>query len=328
MRSLAKEENMPEIIFNQQQLVRVCQAAASAWHNRSLGLSGMMPPETNLCPPGIEYGSLNHALVLFFGGWCNRSGKTADQVIREAARLAIEFPETINPNISSHSLFFDAEIAGAIPFANKQIERIDWWRSCLALLKKKYKGDPRNIFLGIRPGRDKASLLQAREELIVRCSEFKGAKHKIAQLWIVWFQDVDWPSNKKQWQTIRTVPAVPVDLWVLRLMGQLGCIQSYRRDHRDVISRPVSDELVRICLDYGLSHGDLSQALWHVGARIDRWIPKRHPEKHARYCLNKCPLHDVCNAVVRADRSQTNRGSIGWGTALPRQKTLFKQVDL
>jgi hypothetical protein len=323
------------VAFDDDHAAQVCQAAAEAWRKRSHGLAPYNPPEAALIPPPEQFGTLKHAYLIYGAAWLQRSGKTADSLIRNILYVAQHMPEILDPRAVHSDEAMEWFLINAIPFGHmpKERRRLDWWRQNLRMLDELYDADPRNIFLTLDIEDNIESIWAARSVLLKRLCKFMGVQHKIAQLITIWFQDIAWPEHQEKWALIRRIPAIPADIWILRLMGQTGAVEVVNgTSHRDRISKPVAEYLARLCLERGLNHGDVAQGLWHTGARIDRWLPEdngtaRRAREQVTYCLAQCPLSDLCVKRVRANKEQTNRGTIGYETALPRPLGLFKQSD-
>lgn len=307
--------------FDEERTVTVCRLIATSWREKSKALNGQISPEVTHLPPSIEYGSLDHARYLLFIGWLSRSGKTADEVIKAGARVALREPWLLTyQGISEHSDAHYASIMKSmVPYAETQNQKdlYLWWReSCKTVEEKPFNGDLRTIFLRHTSVISKSDRWKVREMIINDLCRLKGIAHKIAQLIAIWVQEVAWDDNPIKWNRIRTIPFIPVDLWCMRLVYMSGMVTGFTGDHRDRIGRPISDYLSKVCLEYDISHTDLAQGLWHIGARIHAKMPRNGNQ--TQYCHDQCPLHDYCMRIVNADPDNRQRGLIGWHSAVPR----------
>lgn len=326
---------MPATVkFDYERTRVVCQLAHDAWVYRTqpeyedlaLAFRSFTPPEQRMCPEFIKVGSLKHAQWLFFVAWLNRSGKTAEEVFRMGNEIARDHFWMINPAVERVTKKFRAAIGKAVPFGELEPKRVDWWIQCKELLRTRYNSDPRNIFMDLPIGESHEDIMLARAELIRRFEEFMGIGHKIAQLTVIWFTNVEWPKNRRYWRFLQRIPMIPADLWILRMVRQLGLVEEYSTDHRDEVSRIVADELSYQCLVHGWSAHDLAQALWHAGAKVCAYVP-RNIEKRGKYCFHRCPVHQHCAGPVRADPEQKNRGSMGWDNPPTVSRTLFTMLN-
>lgn len=322
-----------KITFHDDRALEVFRVVVDAWRHRNnptapqTHLRGLCPPEESFRPQDIRVGSREHALYLFFQGVASRSGKTANDALGRVSKYAIESPWVIDPLAPSerHRSEESRQLIGKVlAFTDREPKRIDGWIAALDRLREDYAGDPRNIFLKHAIGVTKEERWEAREVVVRELCQFYGVQHKIAQLIMLWFQAVDWlPVNPAQvaaeqvfWERFRSVPAIPVDIWFLKLMKMMDLVSECPKSHRDLISRPVSDYIARVCLDHDLPCWDLAQGLWHIGARVHGRRPTKHT-KVGTYCLG-CPVDPYCVFLVQPDRQQTGRGTVGYETARNR----------
>lgn len=284
----------------------------------------MHPPELRHLPKEIEYGSLMHALYLFFVGWNNRSGKTAEEIIRQCKEVCLAYPELLDPKIALKTSFQDELqrlLTPIIPFAHVQPERVDWWKNTLKLLEQ-YDGDPRLLVLeNLDMNKD---VMEVRSDLIrVMTYAGKGRRspvgmqHKIAQLILLWLQEVPWEGNNKQWEFFRQIPFYCVDIWVMRLVYQFGMITHYTNDKRDAISRDLSDDLSLVCHQAGISCYNSNQGIWHAGNGMCQHRPKTKDIEAEKHCMINCPVYELCQQIVPANLDNHSRGSLRWDLAYP-----------
>jgi hypothetical protein len=289
------------------------------------------PPEITFHPKGIKVGSRKHALFLFHAGYASRSGKTADKAISEIGKIAISHPHLLEPRKSELGSFdLYHVLPRALAFTDYDPGRITGWWNNLEKLRRVYDSDPRNIFLNLDLNPDcKESIMEARQTLINRlCNpNFYGIQHKIAQLIIPWFQAVAWPDNLSEWQAIGRIPAIPTDIWMMRMVKQWGWVTGYSTDHRDQVSRPISDYIANLCINEGFDSYNLVQGMWHIAARIcatHRQKRDHYPLSVARqYCYDSCPAFSFCQGIVPTNDRKTGRGEILWDEFIEHPKTSF-----
>lgn len=331
----------PVVRFREERTAEFCCVVTKAWEKRTGYLQGLQPPEEMFHPEGIAKGSRDHSLYLWLVAWLSRSGKSANQVMRIAQQIMVETPELADPlrcPVISELPRTDPRrrlLIDAIPFAESDrgeaYNRLRWWDETMAVLRDQYEGDIRNLMLTQTARLQRGHVWAAREELIGRLCAMKGIGHKIAQLAIMWYQTVDWEDSPDDWALLQQVPAVAVDVWLLRLVRQCGCIAGYRSDHRDRVGRPVSDYLSRILWKQKLDHIAFGQGAWHIQARIHRrWQLNGDPVNQARLCYQGCPVQSLCYGDVPANAELYSRGSIGWKNVVPRPvlPTLFAAEDV
>jgi hypothetical protein len=289
--------------FDRPRAVLVFRHLAAQWRSRQgvFGLPRFVPPEQRYLPPSTAIGSREHALFLFFFAFLNRSGKTVEELGRKARAIAAHHPWIIDP-LDPRSLDrLDYEmLADLIPFAHleKYRDRIDWWFNAMTTLRQDYGSDPRNLFLGIELSGD---WRLDRDALLTRVTQFHGNGRKIAQLTLLFFQEVDWPEDRENWARIRQIPAVAADIWVMRLMRQLDLIVYWETDLATVLSPAVSDFICQVCYEEGISHTDLIQALWHIGAVVCGRMRPRGQTAGRSFCHGSCPACDSCVGIVPAN---------------------------
>jgi len=309
------------VVFDEDRTIAVCSHIARSWRTKSKALGGQISPEVIHLPCSIEYGSLDHVRYLLFIGWLSRSGKTADEVIESGARVAIREPWLLtHQGICDHSVaHYGSIMKFMVPYAETKNQRdlYLWWRECCETVERKpFNGDLRNVFLRHTSVISKDDRWRSRELIINDLCRLKGIAHKIAQLIAIWVQEVNWSKNAIKWNRIRKIPFIPVDLWCMRLVYMSGMVIGFNGDHRDRIGRPISDYLSKVCLEHDISHTDLAQGLWHIGARIHAKMPRN--TKQTQYCHDRCPLHNYCTWIVNSDPVNRQRGLIGWHSAVPR----------
>jgi hypothetical protein len=218
----------------------------------------------------------------------------------------------------SRNSFHDI-LNGLLPFDEKtKLERAGQWMGNLKVLHDAYRSDPGNILLSAEP--KNGDLVKALEK------PFKGIGHKIAQLIILWFQDVNWPDNQEQWQKIRQVHVGVADIWVLRLLYQFGILKEWPNDHHNHASKVFAEFISYVCQKYELDFSALSQAFWHIGSDIcgNRKSSRQYANtgKRDSFCYNNCPANDLCSCIVYSSTYKDD-GRIGWDQAIPRLDNLF-----
>lgn len=296
-------------------------ALAKRWGEGSFAFNHLTPPEREYLPQAIEQGSLQHAWWLFFTGWLSRQGFSAKQVFTGAQYILEERgTDLIDPNMVGMLTVHDyEEIKGIVPYGYQEPHRVEvWWRECLMVLRDEHKGDPRNLLLTLDL---KQPLPQLRHDMMKRFKRFKGKGigHKIAQLTIGWFQETEWPQHKKKWRQIRRIPVVAVDLWWMRMVYQLGLIADFRSDITTKISQPLADYVCQVCMEAGINHNHLAQAMWHLGKDYCARARTRSRSLRGDYrqICAACPAHDYCLGIVPTnshdeDGKKKVHADIGW----------------
>lgn len=312
-----KKKPEPAIILHEQKTVEVLEYLASEWKSPKGYFQNVVPPERRFLPDGIKIGSRDHARFLFFAGWMSRSGQQANQAISISKKIFDQYPHLIDPNVERSHPDFNLILYPLLPFDDKErSKRLNGWIECLSILRDKYLGDPRSICFELKTN----DPLTAREQIIERMTEFPGIGHKIGQLIGGWFQEVDWKGegDKKFWQNFRRIPMVAVDIWWLRLIKQLDLVSYYRSDHRDMISRPVSDQISWFCFKHDIPHMSAAQAMWWTGAGICNSLKNKSGSKANFHCHYCCPLDQFCVKVVIHNKEMKGRGLVGYDEAIPR----------
>jgi len=319
---------MAEISWNRPRTIEALRIAANAWDNK-LGLFAniespedsliqSLPPETNL---------LLQAQVLFTFVKLNLSGERAWTIVKQVRDIFYHARWIIDPaHMYQADLFnsYDYQFRQLIRMSGMRPELFDWWTKGLKMLRKEgIDNDPRNLFYrsdGTRLG------------IIKSLSAFPGIGHKIAQMQALdfqtWAQGRD-PQLRDFFENVAEA-FIAVDIWWMRLMRQWGCVDDWGSDRRDRISFEMSHDICAMCREAGISHLSAGQGVWHTGSLVCGALrPKRNDGFSALWCLRNCPMNSLCERIVRADRAQTNRGSMGWDTAVDRVKILEDpQMDL
>ena len=310
--------------FDQERAGTVCSYLAQAWRNQEKFYSQCVQPEVIFLPSEIEYGSLDHALFLFAFAEINRAGNSTAIAMEKGAPLFAKYRWMIDPNKQFNRKIFEKEMVKVMSYVStttpKGIEefdrRIQGWRDNLNRLRKYYDGDPRNIFFNSE---------RTRQSLIGEIMKFYGFGHKVSQLMIIWFQDINWPENQNDWVEINQIPAIPADMWVERAINNLGILVDWSCDHREAASLPVSDFLVDVCIKYEIDWSDLSQALWHLGSTICKKVPKHRSRV---YCSGRCPAYDMCEKrTIGSLHTRHNKGRLRWDKPEPHHRLLFPEFE-
>lgn len=322
---------MSVIEFDRERAIVIFRDLAARWQHCEppFNTDKFVSPERKYHPKGVVQGSIEHAHFLFFGGWLNRNGKTATELFRDARKIAEQSPWIIDPRDerSMERERFDL-LERVIPFASheKYTGRVDWWyRDCMGLLRDKYDGDPRNIFLTAELTGDWRS---DRELLLSRLKAFFGTGPKIAQLIMLFFQEVDWLDNHQhRWDKVRRVPSIAADMWVMRLMRQLNIVVSWESDISTKISSEISDFICEICYEEDIPHTHLIQALWHNGAVICGRMRPKDQTAARPFCHSVCPLSKTCSGIVPANYVSNGRLSM-YATKNGKQRTTQRLASL
>lgn len=327
-----------QVILQTDRTIEVAHNLIDCWQARQnpmmgKGFYGLDHIEYRLLPDEVIRGSRFHALLLWFWAWLNRYGDTANRLMSHGASLALAKPQIIDPLIpvteedlylmapfitfgtsSANTLFAKSKAA-----AEDIRHRIQGWINNRQLLAEKYQSDPRNILLSIGPDR---------QRLIKAFCQFHGIQQKIAQLAMIWYQEIDYwdTGTPEQWQTICKVPAIPVDHWVMRLVRQLDLIESWTTERRDTLSPIISNLLCRVCDQHELNHIIFSQALWNLGANVCFNKPKIRRERFV-YCGRNCPAEQYCRYDIESVKHYYGvAGTTGWSQAISR--SLFRAPPL
>lgn len=310
--------------FDKERTVVVSQRLIEAWRAREKGFQGLEYLEFKLLPPEIPRGSRQHALLLFFWAWLNRYGQAGERIMKMGAELAVSHQTIIDSRRECPDRNLELLIP-LMPFTRRNsrladvdqegIRRVGEWQRVREILHEQYSDDPTQILLRRPP---------VREELIKCLCEFPGIGAKIAQLFIIWLQEVGWEENPALWRKIRQIRVFPVDLWVLRLIRQLDLVRQWQTDHHDRLRNEVSDFFVVCCEDKDLSHIELSQAIWQLGANICRRRPRR--ERPAEiFCFQRCPVYDFCRFIIQPAGLYRYKqdGMMGWNEVASRRSLFF-----
>lgn len=302
-----------------------------------------VPPEVSWLPPSIAPGSTAHSHWLWLFVFANRFGQTADEIGRRAQTLVAEAPYLIDPlHIcppgSSYQLTAAERrlIGRVIPFGETDTQRVDqWWVGSLQRITSYYFGDIRNLFLRhrVRLPRSRRLIPEVRLEamrertaLINELCQFVGVEHKLAQLALLFYKAVPWQEDAEAWQGLAPIHGVPVDVWVWRILFQTEVVRLLTDreplTNREPAGRLLSDRISRLCLEEGWCSHDLSQALWHTGARDCAAMRRAGigSLKASQICL-ACPAFEHCTTVVPA--AEKNGGYLALHKAVERPRNLF-----
>lgn len=277
------------IVFRPKRTLQVVRALVD-------GYTGI-PPEVKNLPQKIEYGSRNHANLLFLYAFTSSHGVKTNDVIHRISQ-AIDQSESglalIDPLDDKVNIRWIADL-GLISRRIKK--RADWLVANKLKLVDMYDGDPRLIFANTPPTKD---------ALLEKIMEFDGFGLKIASLLIVFFQGTFWhhhptsPIDEELHAKLLQVRAIPTDIHLMRMFGQCDLISSCRRDHHHALSNASSEVIAEIAKRHPFSTRLLAQASFERGSQICRNKPK-DPVEQASYCKANCSIEPFCSYLIPAD---------------------------
>ena len=307
-----------ELEFDRDRAGEIFIFAIEAFKNRLLGFDSLSQPEVVFRPDNFSYGSLEHRLWLFFSGAVTRFGQASYQAIEKFRDSVAADSRIINPQSDFLDVNYQQLLAGVMAFvpADRPLGRegnlrIEGWKENLAILRDEFNGDPAEVIL--RAERSRKGLIHSLQ------GKFYGIGSKIAQLIIIWFQDVDWPYRQEDWHEIRQFSFTPVDIWFLRLFRQWGIITKWNTDQHDVVRKVVSDFTADLCRELAIEHGILSQAVWHCGRAICHNRPK-NPNIVGAYCWHNCPFYKYCDCICTGSKYKID-GTMNWDN--PHHRLVF-----
>lgn len=314
---------MAKLEFDQERAVEIFQYAINAWEQKKLGYGKLKQPEIEYMPESIRYGSLAHRRWIFFGAAINRYGQASNRAMAKFAKSIGIDPRLIDPMSDFENVDYHQLLSGVMGFVSANSElgkegklRIAGWQRNLATLRDEYKGDPGEVIL--RAERTRDGLIKAFAE------PFYGVATKVAQLAIIWFQDVNWSYRKKTWEKIRQIEVMPVDLWILRFIRQWGIVTDWDTDQHDAVRLPTSEFISQICNEYGIDHSKLSNAFWHCGQICVK--RPQNPNRVAWYCCSNCPFDQYCSCICTGSMYKVN-GTMNWNFAHKRQPSGINKFD-
>lgn len=327
---------MGVVTLDKERCVTVFSCVTKLWEKGLPPFDRYISPEVFYRPEHIETGTRMDACWLFFYGFLNRFGRTAMELGVDAKEIIGERPYLIDPlDPRSCDPTPYQPLINIIPLAIGENHRVGWWIEAMDRLRSQYNGDPRQIFF---PVNFTLPLFEQRDMLIDRMCQFPGIKHKIGQMILGWMQETEWIDTPHRdiilWQrshpnSLRRIPVIAIDRWLMRLVYQLGLVTEYQSDISTAISRELSDKLCTICHEHDINHNHLGQALWHVGAKICNANHLGGQRQYRHVCHTLCPLKKWCNGRVpsnyRLDKPTKRRrhsANMGWAEMQPHPPTL------
>jgi hypothetical protein len=324
------------VTLDEQRSIEVFSQVTDLWEKGLPPFDRYTSPEVFHLPDIVEVGSRMHACWLFFYGFLNRFGRTAEELGVDAREIVEESPCLIDPlDPLSHDISLYKPLVNVIPLAVGETHRVDWWIEAMGRLRQQYNGDPRQIFF---PSNFALPLFEQRDMLIDRMCQFPGIKHKIGQMILGWMQETEWTDAPHRdivlWQrshpnSLRRIPVIAIDRWLMRLIYQLGLVTEYQSDISTAISRELSDKLCTICHQNNINHNHLGQALWHVGSKICNANHLGGRRQYRHVCHTLCPLKKWCNGRVPSNykldkptKKRRHSAKMGWGQMVPHPPTL------
>jgi hypothetical protein len=323
------------IKLDEDHCIKVFSHVTDLWEKGLPPFDRYTSPEVFHLPDNVQSGTRMHACWLFFYGFLNRFGRSAEELGVDAREIVEKSPYLIDPldSRSCDSTPYQP-LTKIIPLAVGETHRVDWWIGAMDRLRWQYEGDPRHIFF---PLNFRLPLFDRRDTLIERMCQFKGIKHKIGQMVLGWMQETEW-SDKPHveidlWQrdhptSLRRIPVIAVDRWLMRLVYQLGFVVEYETDISTAISREISDKLCTLCYEHNINHNHLAHALWHVGAKICNANHLGSRQQYRHICHAFCPLIKWCAGLVpsnyRLDKRTKKRrhsAKMGWREMRPHPIT-------
>lgn len=290
--------------LHRERVVPWARQMIEAWQNRHTdrhsALYGKEPPEVRHRPRSIRYGNREHATFLLACALGSRSGDATGKVFRNFGEMAQTHPGMFDP-LQPWKNEYNRLLERALPFGRTDEQRVDHFKTSRSMIADLYGGDPCKIFLNTAD-LFTGDLMEDRRTLIKAWDQLPGVGSKIAQLAIIWFQDVLWDSHeeyREKWEHVKKVPSMPVDIWWVRKIFQCGLVEEYSSDMREFLEQEVSYGISKICLEEDLYCHDLAQANWINGAENCAKIQAGLVSLRQNIVrCTTCPAHHFCGGRV------------------------------
>lgn len=256
----------------------------------------------NQIPPGVEPGSREHALFLFYTV-PNDHGVKSARLYANAIRLFGESPELFEPSfvVKRFHGVDDPELVrstgAALGTRYPKVAARGWFVNS-ARLASEFDGDPRKVFGAFQDGRSAIKLIRSffgfgpkTGGMLLRAADGLGMA-TIADLGEV-LVPVDVHDSRISFQTsVVTSDGRPVD----------GDYHQYAPQIQRVLSQA--------CIEADIRWPDVDRALWLIGSR--GCVPRR---------CSECPVRALCSVGSAARgpevRESHARGAFGPQTSLP-----------
>lgn len=329
--------------------------AAESWKQKSGAFAGLEQVESRMrphsyCGPGSADGERMKAVYVFLQGFSQRSGKSAEFILKKLHGWFMANPSLLDPrNGLEETEDFYTFVRDVDPSSRESTNyrEIGWWQKVMRVLREQYDGDPRQLFYNLRLDseipfidellradmEDEEQIFALRKRLITNLIDFKGVKLKIASLIVIFFQEEKWDQNQEFWNRLHRIPFIPFDLhhirltWMTEIVPPNACItQGAQNGNRDIVAEVLSEYFSRLCYELKLSHSAVAQAFFNTGAFIHAQWNRNKRDQHAQYAVcEQCPFDTFCRRTVQPNSALSTKKSRR--SLVNRQLTNAKRVE-
>lgn len=207
-------------------------------------------------PKGIEKGSMQHLVWLFFATMTDRR-QVSWEVYKAHVFLHEQFPHFYTPAINTVRL---EELTDTLIKVKIGVPRQSaaYWFRCAATLWGVWEGNPKRLY----EGGSIASALAWKEgyKKQFKTDPLPGFGPKIMSLYALYLAEL---------QEVKLADAFPVDVHIQRWFISTGCIaglsEEVRNEEMEVVIRPF---ITNFCQTHGIPWTDLSHAIWFLGNKV------------------------------------------------------------
>ena len=255
-----------------------------AWVNqRGVFETGVYLPQNEIYDLGLDNVALDNAL--FYLSIATLHGKSSDLIYQEVAKSIIQDPENLKlfetQYIASYleDDFADKLLASGI---HRQNEIADRWKATAGYLNSLGIIRPSELIL------QSGSITQFLKDHSLKQNEkrgtgIKGISGKTGSLYVVFCQEQGWLKSIKN--------AFPVDVWISRILIQIGAIKGIGYWEVDEMELHLREILCEYYNEKGIYVSHLNGALWRLGATLCTKAPTCYQDL--------CPIPDDCLSIIR-----------------------------
>lgn len=230
-------------------------------------------PQDRFIPKGVERGSRDHAIFLYFATGTDRR-QVSNTLYRAHMHLWERRPRMYQSDVL---LFKDGVIKRNIfscPIGMKD-EIAKNWKPCARTLYREFEGDPTALYAS-------GSIDQIlKYKQSAKQDPLPGFGPKIFSLLAIFYEDLGLLSGIQG--------AFPVDVHIQRICISTGIVSGNGTLYREGVAEFIRPRLYELCMEEGWNRSDLAHAMWFNGSELCNGCAT------SRVVASLCTVYELCD---------------------------------
>lgn len=289
---------MKSLIFDRDRAVAVLGRMYAAYQLRQ-GLYEVRhsekgdAPQDRFVPKGVERGSRDHAVFLFFATGTDRR-QVSQNLYKEHANLWQRRPRMYREDVLDFKQHVIRRNIESCKIGMKD-DIIRNWKPCASALYREFGGDPAALFA-------ERSIDRIVEHKKRSPSFLPGFGPKILSLFAMFLEDLGLVTGIDG--------AFPVDVHIQRICISTGIVRSSGILHREPVAEFIRPRLYALCKEEGWDRSALAHALWFNGNELCNGC------QSSKVSASLCVIYNDCSGGLET-RSYGKEGR--WNFDQPRR---------